>query len=205
METKPFRPALSMLILFAVIPLCGKGVRGQVVEEFQAQYGPRPAPRQEQSSQAPGAKAQPPTAGFDVPKPSIITQPNFKPQRSYGITTESDGAPLTDHKIYAIDTAFFIKKTRDGIARKGEDAGLQELLKSLEKAAFSYDQAEGTINYEEQITFGKPIRLEDIPTPRGKELRTQMKAAITKMSEIRQRITAQYGAHLRAGRLTEEQ
>jgi hypothetical protein len=92
------------------------------------------------------------------------------------------------------------------MARQGAGAGggLETLLKDLEQAAFSYDQAEGTIHYEEQTTMGKPVRLDENPGAKGLELREQMKVAITRMAELRAQIASQYGAVLSAGRLAEE-
>ena len=195
----------AVCLVFALIAPPTSPAQG--VAEYQKHLEPKVSAPPEQPGQT-GTKekpAPPPTQGFAVPKPTIITQPNFKPKTSYGVTTDIDGTPLTDHKIYSIDTSFFITKIRDGVSKQGDDAHLQELLQELEKAALAYDQAEGTIHQEEQTTLGNPVRLEDNPNPRGKELRDQMKDAITKMAEIRDNISSQYASFLSAGHLPEEQ
>jgi hypothetical protein len=147
---------------------------------------------------------RPATPGITIPSPTIITQPNFKSSSAYGITTDSTGQPLPDHKIYSIDTHFFLQKIRSGISREGENDELKGLVVELEKALNQYDGAEGNINFEEQIRVSDSIDLDKGPTPRGTDMREQMKEAIRKMDELRSKISSRFGNYFLAGKLPEE-
>lgn len=147
---------------------------------------------------------RPATAPITVPSPTIITQPNFKSDAAYGITTDSTGIPFTDHKIYATDSYYFLSKVRDGMNKVGENSELKGLLVELQKAIHQYDGAEGNIHFEEQTRLADRIGLDNGPTPRGVHLREQMKEAIQRMEELRSKISSLFGSYLEAGRLAEE-
>lgn len=77
----------------------------------------------------------PPAAGQGaplIPQPTIITQPGFKP-RNPSETLGIDGKPLEDHKIFSIDTSWFIRKIEAGISKmtKAEDKERLQALQAL--------------------------------------------------------------------------
>jgi len=200
------RPVLAFLVGLAIlVASLPRSASAQGVAEYQEAYEPRPLAEPPASAGPDAPKSQPPTQGFDVPAPTIITQPNFKSETSTGAAIRGEPVPLTDHKLYAIDTYYFCQKVRDGMTKTEANEDLKSLLKDLQSAMNDYDAAEGTIHYEEQTTVGKPVRLDENPNPKGTELREQMKRAITQMSEIRGKIESQFGSVLQAGRLPEEQ
>jgi hypothetical protein len=75
---------------------------------------------------------------FKVPKPILVSRPDFKPVNrrggdSDGKTLGVDGRPLADHKIYALDSEFFARKIRSGIMRTTptEDSARMSALRYL--------------------------------------------------------------------------
>ncbi len=227
------------------------------------------------SSKAPVGAPQS-SGSLTIPQPTIINQPNFRPEGTWGGLSDGklldiDGKPLTDHKVYSMDTDWFIKKLREGLSKKtsAEDKDrvqqlwyitevegvirilaedIQEgtaLIKDPEKSVASkktdlqsemeryekrfsskpesspeyelmtlvsklggatraYARGEASLNYEEQLRVMDRINLDGGTTPKGKKVREQMKAAIHKMSELRDMATSRYRDVLEAGKLPEE-
>ena len=146
-------------------------------------------------------------SGFIAPTPTIITDPNFMPQGTWGGLSDGktigvDGKPLADHKIYANDTYYFLDKINDGLRKASDPSGKEQLLSmvsELKNAHDSYSLAESTINYEEKLKVKDRIQLDDNPNPKGNELRETMKKAIMKMADLRNQISSQYPQYLEAG------
>lgn len=104
---------------------------------------------------------------FKVPAPLLVTHPDFKPKGTFGGLSDGktlgvDGEPLSDHRLYANDTFYFIKRVRDGLDRSTV-AEEQERVAALRQMA---TQAAIVNHLNEDLKTGimleSPVRTRDM-------------------------------------------